>query len=134
MSALDALLGPRPPFSPCGASARCLRIDEDVLIHLHETHRHERVAICSVPGCLPPARWLSGRSQPWSHAMRLPADHRAWVLLQVEPGSHRLLIAEIWPRAALDASTFGQRLDAHVEHHRRWRERLQRPATEPSPA
>lgn len=122
MSALDALLRPRPRSTPADHRHRSLLLDQDVRVHLLELPRLESVALCSAPAGLAPPAGLSARA--WSHALPLPADPRASAWLRVQPGSPWLLIGETWPRAALDACTFGQRLDAHLRHHRHWREQL----------
>ena len=50
--------------------------------------------------------------------MPLPADERALAVVQIEPATRQLFLAEVWPRAALDATTLGQRLDTHLAQHR----------------
>lgn len=137
MSVLDALLGPAPEplaHDPHTGELRRLLLDDDVLVHLHDVHWHEQVALYSVPGRVPDAPGLAGRTQAWSHAVPLPDDARALAVLQVEPTTRELFLAEVWPRAALDATTLGQRLDKHLERHREWRNALNQVNQGGSPA
>lgn len=128
MSVLDSLLGPaREPLAddPHAGRLRRLLLDDDVLVHLHDLHRQERVTIYSVPGRVPDVA-LAGHTRTWSHAGPLWDDQRALAVLQIEPATREVFLAEVWPRAALDASTLGQRLDEHLAWHREWREALDR--------
>jgi hypothetical protein len=137
MSVLDALLGPpagQPANDPHAGRLRSLLLDGDVLVHLRDLDRTERVVLYSVPGRLPETHDLAGRTQAWSHAVPLPADERALAVVQIEPATRQLFLAEVWPRAALDATTLGQRLDTHLAQHREWREALDRMTPEGSPA
>jgi len=137
MSVLHALLGPAPEplaHNPHIGELRHLLLDDDVLVHLHDVHRDEQIALYSVPGLVPDAPWLARHTQTWSHAVPLPDDERALAVLQVEPATRELFLAEVWPRAALDATTLGQRLDKHLMRHREWREALNHVNNGGSPA
>lgn len=146
MNLLDALLGPVPPApgdtrppeptadDPHTGRLRRLLLDGDVQVYLFDLHPREEVALYSIPGQLPEGPWMAGQPRLWSHAVPLPADTRALSVMQIAPLSHQLFLAEVWPRAVLDPTTLGQRLDEHLTRHREWRTALERVNSERSAA
>ena len=127
MSAIESLLG-RPPEPPPGQPAmtpRTLLLHDDVMIHLLEDETREEVTIYSVPGRMQDAAWLDAGEQAWTHAVPLGRDTRAVSVLSIAPDTRDVFLADVWPRAALDAVSFIEHLDGHAGRHRRWRETLQ---------
>ena len=123
MSAIDALLG--PASGHLALNPRTLLVDEDVIVHLQEDESREEVTIYSVPGRMRDAEWLDPGAQPWSHAVPLGSDDRAVSVVTVNAGTRDVFLSDVWPRAALDAATFGTHLSGHARRHRLWRMALQ---------
>ena len=126
MSAIESLLGPAPEPPP-GQSAptpRTLLLNDDVMIHLLEDESREEVMIYSVPGRMQQAAWLDAREQAWSHSVPIGSHARAVSILSVAPGTRDVFLADVWPRAALDAVTFSEHLTGHARRHRQWRDAL----------
>lgn len=124
MSAIEALLGPRPgahaAHHQLTQAPRTLLVGSDVLIHLQEDESRGEVTLYSVPGYMQEGGWLSERTETWSHVLPHPEHEQVLCALVVEPGTREVFLAETWPRAALDQVTLGQQLNAHAERHRLW--------------
>jgi hypothetical protein len=114
MSAIASLIGPAP--NPA-ARVRTLRVGEDVLVRLREDPSRAQVALYSIPAPVPAAELVRARlAGVYRHAAHPEARWRIGV---DEPGG-RLLLAQIWPQAALDSTRFGLQLHEQAQRHRRW--------------
>ena len=118
MSAIDALIGPsaRGPDAP----SRCVRtllVGSDVRVHLREDASSAEVAMYSVVlAASLHVLQRAGVAGTYRHA----AHPQARWLIRLDTLNQRLLLAQIWPQAALDAVTFGQQLAEQARRHRRW--------------
>lgn len=133
-TALAALLGPSPVSAPAEALVRALLVDEDVLIHLHEDPLGLELALSSTPGRVPWPLWPHTGTRPWWDSQPHPDHPQASSALRLDPDSRALHLIERWPRAALDAVTLCQQLQAHAQRHRAWRQCLAPAADERPPA
>jgi hypothetical protein len=130
MNVLDILLGPAPQAVPDAPPqnplVRTVLVEQDVVVHVHEDPRGERLALSSTPGRASWDDWPHESDQPCWDSRRHPDHEQAVSALRLDPGTRELHLIDIWPRAALDAVTLRQQLSAHAQRHRDWRERLRR--------
>ena len=109
MSAIEALLGPRPgahDHLPLQTS-RTLLVGSDVLIHLQEDESRGEVTLYSVPGIMQEGGWVSERTEAWAHVLPHPEYGQVRCALVVNPGTREVFLSETWPRASLDLVTPG---------------------------
>jgi hypothetical protein len=123
MSLLDYLLG-APAGGNATADMRDLLVD-DVIVHVHESSEREELSLCSNPGRVEGADWLSSRTEPWANVIE-GTGHRS--AIYVDPPSGSLMLLHMWPRAAMDHVAFREALHAHAHAHRAWCEVLAHPA------
>ena len=118
MSAIDSLIGPPPAHRRAAASGvRTLLVGGDVVVRLREDPTRAEVAIYSIlaPVCVPALQRarIAGAYRHTAH------PEARWRIRLDAPGE-RLLLAQIWPQAALDSTLFGRQLAEQAHRHRRW--------------
>jgi len=124
MSALDALLGPRPGPPVVSNSPRTLLFDGGEKLYLQEDDALENIVVFSRPGDVESLDWLAGQTDPWRVTARHPRHDRVSSTLAVEPGTGRVYIADAWPRALFDSAGLAALLTDHLARHRAWQHAL----------
>lgn len=128
MNLLDILIGPAPTSAgratPHDPLVRSLLVNNDVVVHVHEDPRGEQLALSSIPGKLSRTDWPHESDRPWWDSRHHPDHEQAVSALRLDPVTRELQLIDVWPRAALDAVTLAQQLQAHARRHRDWREQL----------
>lgn len=118
MAAITALIGPSPFAGDAFAfRVRTLLVGDDVRVHLREDPGRAEVAMYSVLPSVPVQALRRARVEgTYRHA----GHPQARWLIRLDSLHERLLLAQIWPQAALDCVTFGQQLAEQARRHRRW--------------
>ena len=123
MSALLALLG-TPPGHPrsAGNVVRTLVLPDGVLLHLQEDEYAEEIIIFSRPGLMPETDFRTQQAaRPWRHVLRHPRFPGVRCSLAVELQTRQVYLADVWARAALDATLLDESFSDHAMRHRAWR-------------